>query len=520
MSNEEPPTKRRRSDALGRLLGNGRQCPASTSPVNTPFSTPNQSTKLSSLSGRGSLDGWTTCPLCGKYSKKKYAFGKGIASHLLAIHTPWNPTKLSLKIERRKKEEQERQDRRKHQQSQKYEKSIESSNGNPGFDGNEDLITRESNTKVPKLSAAPPTAPWTPNDAEREAWDAKVLRILSELEHQHVLLDENKKTGPSHSAKEHKAVRSRMLTKTGSQTTCYRDSLPAFLDAASKGDLDVLQQMVAETSKSKIQKLLDTKDRHLSTAEHWAAGGGHFECLEYLRMLRRRHAGTKDNDQADSKRRSLNGGNESSDQAPPKHKLRRRDGKTSLHYAARNGHLNCVKYLIEKEGYQVEEASGEGTLPLHMACFGGHLPVVQYLVEQGADVHARNEWGCDAFQFVGLTISKPTSKEMASTRDDTATVTNTTKIRDLCNYLRHACKVNLIRSQQQGHSILHKAAQKGNWHVLQWVADAKEAGGAGLSKEELTQIGAPDLGGHRPSHIWRKFHADESVAMWMESLGW
>lgn len=172
----------------------------------------------------------------------------------------------------------------------------------------------------------------------------------------------------------------------------------------------------------------------------------------------------------------------------------------------------------------MEEASGEGTLPLHMACFGGHLPVIQYFVEQqGAQVHATNDWGCDAFQFVGLTICKPKSKEAATITGDTHTDdASITRIRDVCNYLRHTCKVNLIRSQKQGHSILHKAAQKGNWHVLKWVADPVEAGGAGLSKEELTQMGAPDLGGHRPSQIWRKFHCqtDESIAKWMESLGW
>lgn len=164
----------------------------------------------------------------------------------------------------------------------------------------------------------------------------------------------------------------------------------------------------------------------------------------------------------------------------------------------------------------MEEASGEGTLPLHMACFGGHLSVVQYLVEKwGANVHATNEWGCDAFQFVGLTICKPDSNTIDA---------NASAIRDLCNYLRHDCHVNLIRSQKQGHSIVHKAAQKGNRHVLQWVADPLEAGGAGLSKEEIILLGAPDLGGHRPSQIWRKFQGEEvdckSVAEWMESIGW
>mmetsp|Transcript_46401 Transcript_46401/g.112484 ORF Transcript_46401/g.112484 Transcript_46401/m.112484 type:complete len:586 (+) Transcript_46401:79-1836(+) len=585
MSNEEPPTKRRRRlDALGRLPGNqnSTQSPPSTSALSTPN---HHNTKRSSLSGRGSLDGWTSCPLCGKYSKKKFALGKGIASHLLAIHTPWNPTKLSLKIERRKKEEQERQKHRRHEQKKKEEESKESNNDSTGSEANENPITSVPNTNLPKSSSFP-TAPWTPSDAEREAWDAKILKILAELEQQqqHVLLlDENKTTDdPKQQEQQHgasnkgehnsKAIttttsQSQMLTtRTGSQTTSYRDSLPPFLDAAAKGDLDALQQMVTTTLPisdnnkrrrriSEIQKLLDTRDRHLSTAEHWAAGGGHLECLQYLRNLRRRH-GNNDNDQGGSKNNNssstLKFDNEesSSDQtALPNHKLRRRDGKTSLHYAARNGHLNCVKYLIEEEGYQVEEVSGEGTRPLHMACFGGHLPVVQYLVEeQGADVHATNEWGCDAFHFVGLTICKPpppppttnnnhhhnqSDAEEATTRTtrstglgDKDTTAKTTRIRDLCNYLRHACKVNLIRSQKQGHSILHKAAQKGNWHVLKWVADPIEDGGAGLSKEELTtRLGAPDLGGHCPSQIWRKFHGQtgkdkESVAEWMESLGW
>lgn len=197
---------------------------------------------------------------------------------------------------------------------------------------------------------------------------------------------------------------------------------------------------------------------------------------------------------------------------------------------------NCVQYLVEEERYHVDEASGEGTLPLHMACYGGHLPVVKYLVGKGANVHASNEWGCDAFQFIGLTIRKPKSfdeariqviKRRTDTRDASASAADraTAAVRDLCNYLRNVCKVNLIRSQKQGHSILHKAAQKGNRHVLRWVADPLESGGAGLSKDELIQIGAPDMGGHRPSQIWRKFHHDkeengESVAEWMETLGW
>eukprot|EP00980_Cylindrotheca_fusiformis_P000297 scaffold67_cov80-Cylindrotheca_fusiformis.AAC.4 len=147
-----------------------------------------------------------------------------------------------------------------------------------------------------------------------------------------------------------------------------------------------------------------------------------------------------------------------------------------------------------------------------MACYGGHLPVVQYLVatanaNANDNIHEiTNEWGCNAFHFVGLTIND----------DETA-------IWNLCNYLYHELSMTkaLLQKQNQGHTILHKAAQKGNLHVIQWVADLLPS--CFLSKEEQKQIGSPDRhddGGYTPSQIWRKFNTDSSVADWMESLGW
>jgi hypothetical protein len=46
--------------------------------------------------------------------------------------------------------------------------------------------------------------------------------------------------------------------------------------------------------------------------------------------------------------------------------IRRRDGKTCLHYAARNGKIDCIQFLLEKKQYkhlchEVDEKSGDGT---------------------------------------------------------------------------------------------------------------------------------------------------------------
>lgn len=163
---------------------------------------------------------------------------------------------------------------------------------------------------------------------------------------------------------------------------------------------------------------------------------------------------------------------------------------------------NCIKYLLQDAKFDVNEQSGEGTTPFHMACYGGHPEVAMYLAKHGANVHATNEWKCDAAQFLGMTISSSQSE-----------------VRKLCNFLKDE-GISLIRRQNQGHTILHKAAQKLNHHVIQWLANPSEKDGAGLSKEEFDLIGAPDLGGHKASQIWRKFGGDEKVADWMESLSW
>ncbi|CAK9253192.1 unnamed protein product, partial [Sphagnum jensenii] len=59
-------------------------------------------------------------------------------------------------------------------------------------------------------------------------------------------------------------------------------------------------------------------------------------------------------------------------------------GDTPLHRAAEKGHLDVVKYLVEK-GADVKAANKYGYTPLHWAASSGKLDIVKYLVEKGAD---------------------------------------------------------------------------------------------------------------------------------------
>lgn len=63
-------------------------------------------------------------------------------------------------------------------------------------------------------------------------------------------------------------------------------------------------------------------------------------------------------------------------------------GYTALHYAARAGHVEVCRELLQA-GAEVDSRTGEGgQTALHRAALCGHLVVVQELVRAGADVGA------------------------------------------------------------------------------------------------------------------------------------
>jgi len=68
---------------------------------------------------------------------------------------------------------------------------------------------------------------------------------------------------------------------------------------------------------------------------------------------------------------------------------------TPLHYAAREGHTEIVKLLINSGAdmnvvVRRTSFTRHGFTPLHYAAYEGHLDVVKLLVEAGADVNARD----------------------------------------------------------------------------------------------------------------------------------
>jgi ankyrin repeat protein len=56
---------------------------------------------------------------------------------------------------------------------------------------------------------------------------------------------------------------------------------------------------------------------------------------------------------------------------------------TPLHYAAREGYLDIVKFLLEEAGADVNARCNGNNTPLDCAVYGNHANVEQYLLDKG-----------------------------------------------------------------------------------------------------------------------------------------
>ncbi|XP_061662554.1 ankyrin repeat domain-containing protein 16 isoform X2 [Syngnathoides biaculeatus] len=63
-----------------------------------------------------------------------------------------------------------------------------------------------------------------------------------------------------------------------------------------------------------------------------------------------------------------------------------RSGDTLVHYAARHGHVDILKFLIKEVGTDVEVYNNDYKRPLHEAASMGHRACVSYLLQEGAQV--------------------------------------------------------------------------------------------------------------------------------------
>jgi hypothetical protein len=163
--------------------------------------------------------------------------------------------------------------------------------------------------------------------------------------------------------------------RNGKKAVNYVDNLPTACKFAKAGDLTSLRSLDREA-------VVNERDKFGANALDWAAGEGHLETVKFLIPLFPL----------------------SSYQKEP---VKRRDGKSCLHWSVRNGHIEVTTHLLSTL-YTVESlytvTTGDGTTPLHVGCYGGHLHMLKHLYdayqdESGLLFSHKNNWGCTSEHF-------------------------------------------------------------------------------------------------------------------------
>ena len=76
-----------------------------------------------------------------------------------------------------------------------------------------------------------------------------------------------------------------------------------------------------------------------------------------------------------------------------------KDGRTPLHWASENGHLEVAKLLLANNA-NVDAADKDGRTPLHFACQNGHLEVAKLLLANNADPTIRDAQSQTPFMII------------------------------------------------------------------------------------------------------------------------
>ena len=326
------------------------------------------------------------------------------------------------------------------------------------------------------------------------------------------------------------------------------------LAAAQAGDTAALREL--------LRRGWDVRravDRHGSGALHWAAGSGQLGALQLLLG----HLAAEKAAAAVPPAAAGGGGAASaatvatiatvaaplSSEAAVAVTRGRRDGKTPLHWAARNGQEHVVRYLLsDAVGVAPDAPTRDGSTPLHLSLFGGHAATAALLARAGAAVGRRNGFCCGATHWVAMGGSVAAAEwvwsalllQAAAATDGRTDGSGARRDGDGEEGGKGGCDSEsgaesgdssgggsraplrrFCEAQKEGQTPLHKAAGFGHAALCEWLvgrvgggdAEGRAAGGSAAAAAAL--LGARDRGGYTAAEV-AGVKGHDALRAWLE----
>ena len=193
------------------------------------------------------------------------------------------------------------------------------------------------------------------------------------------------------------------------------------------------------------------------------------------------------------------GGDVGSYESPPQPQKK---GRTALHWAARSGHLEVVKFLVGA-GASLEAESNDSWTALHFAARWGRLAILKVLVGAGANLEAKNNSGSTALHFAArwgrLAMVKFLVGAGASVKATTNGKTPRALAEDeghtaVARYLRSVVEeaVEAVRTPEEARAALASLGIDYTERAFVWAVSRKlhSTGGSSSGATEPTRVDA------------------------------
>ncbi|KAM6385060.1 ankyrin repeat domain-containing protein 42 [Alca torda] len=157
-----------------------------------------------------------------------------------------------------------------------------------------------------------------------------------------------------------------------------------------------------------------------------------------------------------------------------------------VHYAAFHGRLGCLQLLV-RWGACIDDVDNNGNLPAHLAAVEGHLHCFKFLVSKMASVmhtlKARNDQGetprdlAERFykdNILQYIDSAEKEEGHPETQEVLAFPAHDAVFKGDLLVLRRLVRsgvININERDDKGSTLMHKAAEQGHIHCLQWLIE-------------------------------------------------